>query len=144
MGCRTSGPSFPQRYIFLMMSFEKNITYIIPGWLGLCFLLEITVFPLIGLQFLFTLFLPLSVLALVAIQNHRIRLLSLLTTCLLLLCTKYDMWLWNFIKWLPCVCMSFFIHCHPQKTLPVKWDYLLAITAVAPFLFYIGIGYLNV
>lgn len=122
-----------------MMSF-KNITYIIFGWLGVCFLLEITVFPLIGLQFLFTLFLPLSVLALVAIQSHRIRLLSTLTTCLLLLCIKYDMSLWCLIKWVPCACMSFFINLHPQKIFPVRWDYLLAISAVTPFLFYIGIS----
>lgn len=122
-----------------MMSF-KNITYIIFGWLGICFLLEITVFPLIGLQFLFTFFLSLSVLALVTIQNHSIRILSILTTCLSLLCIKYDMRLWCLIKWMPCACMLVFINLHPQKIFPVRWDYLLAISAVAPFLFYIGIS----
>ena len=126
-----------------MMSFGKNITYIIFVWLGFCFLLEITMFPLIGFQFLFTFFLPLSVLALVTIQNHSIRILSLLTTCLLLLCVKYDMWLWCLIKWMPCACMSFFINLNPQKIFPVRWDYLLAITAVIPFLFLIGIEQLN-
>ena len=126
-----------------MMSFGKNITYIIFVWLGFCFLLEITMFPLIGFQFLFTFFLPLSVLALVTIQNHSIRILSLLTTCLLLLCVKYDMWLWCLIQWMPCACMSFFINLNPQKIFPVRWDYLLAITAVMPFLFLIGIEQLN-
>lgn len=126
-----------------MRPFEKNITYIIFGWLGVFFLLEITMFPLIGLQFLFALSLPLSVLALATIQNHRMRVLSILATCLLLLRVKYDMRLWCLIKWIPCACMLLFFNSYQKKTFPVKWDYLLAITAEAPFLFYIGIGQLN-
>lgn len=100
-------------------------------------------FPLIGFQFLFTLFLPLSVLALVAVQNHSIRILTILSSCLLLLCAESDMYIWLLIKWLPCAFMSLFINPNQQNILTVKWDYLLAMTAVAPFLFFIGIGQIN-
>ena len=113
---------------------NKQLTYLLCGWLALCLLTELLLLPLIGFQLIRTLFLFPALLALLAIEHRGIRLLTLAASCASLLFLDREEQLWCFVQWLPCVCCSFFIRPLPRTALPLKWDYLLAAATLLPFL----------